>query len=114
MSLSGNLPAFGRRWASSLFLLIFALIVAISAFAQVGLARDGQLPTGMFTYGAAIIVLSTIAFFVVQRFTPYADPMLLPLAVFLNGLGLAIIYRIDQTTKTDFARVKADYLKAHP
>ena len=114
MSLAGNSPEFGRRWASSLFLLIFALIVALSAFAQVGLARDGQLPTGMFSYGAAIIVLSAIAFVVVQRFTPFADPMLLPLAVFLNGLGLAIIYRIDQTTKATFAEQKAAYLQAHP
>jgi cell division protein FtsW (lipid II flippase) len=105
---------YGRRWASSLFLLVFALLVAISAFAQVGLARDGTLPTGMFGYGAAIIFLAGVAYVVVQRWAPYADPLLLPLAVFLNGIGLAIIYRIDQTTAADYAKNKASYLAAHP
>jgi len=114
MSLGGHFPAFGRRWASSLFLLVFAIIVSMSAFAQVGLARDNALPVNMFGYGAAIIALSAVAFFVVQLWAPYADPMLLPLAVFLNGIGLAIIYRIDQTTATDYQANLAEFRAKHP
>lgn len=104
----------GPRRTASLGMLIFAIIVAVAAFAQVGLARDGGLPQGMFIYGVAIAVLSFGAFMVVQRFAPYADPMLLPLAVFLNGLGLAMIYRIDQTTTSDFAENKARFEAANP
>ncbi|MEO5876275.1 MAG: FtsW/RodA/SpoVE family cell cycle protein [Streptosporangiaceae bacterium] len=85
------------RRTASLGLLIFAIIVMVAAFAQVGLARDGKLPSGVFTYGLAIAALSAGAFYVMQRFTPYADPVLLPLGVFLNGIGLAMIYRIDQS-----------------
>jgi cell division protein FtsW (lipid II flippase) len=114
MSSPNVVPQYGRRRASSLFLLVFALLVAISAFAQVGLARDGSLPTGMFGYGAAIILLAGTAYVVVQRWAPYADPLLVPLAVFLNGIGLAIIYRIDQTTAADYAKNKAAFLAANP
>src|SRR5688572_26551977 len=85
------------RRTASLGLLIFAIVVMVAAFAQVGLARDGKLPSGVFTYGLAITALAGVAFYVMQRFTPYADPVLLPLGVFLNGIGLAMIYRIDQS-----------------
>ncbi|ROO90675.1 cell division protein FtsW (lipid II flippase) [Actinocorallia herbida] len=108
-------PTAGRtRLGASLGLLIFAIVVAVSAFAQVGLARDGTLPTGMFGYGLAIAALSGVAFFVVRRFTPYADPVLLPLAMLLNGLGLAMIYRIDQTTIATFEEDKARFEATHP
>jgi len=33
----------------------------------------------------------------VRKFAPYADPLLLPLATLLNGLGLVIIWRLDQS-----------------
>ncbi|GAB3656186.1 FtsW/RodA/SpoVE family cell cycle protein [Actinocorallia lasiicapitis] len=95
-------------------MLIFAIVVAVAAFAQVGLVRDGHLPTDMFTYGLAIAALSGVAFYVIQRFTPYADPVLLPFAMLLNGLGLAMIYRIDQTTTADFLDTKEAFETANP
>lgn len=102
------------RKGAMLALLIFAMIVTMSAFAQVGLARDGVLPAGMFGYGAGLAVLAGAAYFVVVRFTPYADPVLVPLAVVLNGIGLAMIYRIDQTTGADYAENKAAFEATHP
>ncbi|MEO3786279.1 FtsW/RodA/SpoVE family cell cycle protein [Actinocorallia sp. B10E7] len=102
------------RRAASLGLLVFALVVTIAGFAQVGLVRDGGLPTSMFGYALAIIALAGVAYFVMQRWTPYADPVLLPLAILLNGLGLAMIYRIDQTTTTDFAEEQARFEAANP
>jgi cell division protein FtsW (lipid II flippase) len=86
------------RRGAQLTLLVFAVVVTIAAFAQVGLARDGTLPVGMFGYGAALAIIVTIAYALVAKFAPYADPLLLPLAVFLNGLGLAMIYRLDTST----------------
>ncbi len=102
------------RRAASLGLLIFALVTTIAAFAQVGLARDGSLPTGMFGYGLAIAGLAGIAYFVMQKWTPYADPVLLPIGVLLNGLGLAMIYRIDQTKTADYEADKLRFETANP
>ncbi|GAA2455384.1 FtsW/RodA/SpoVE family cell cycle protein [Actinomadura vinacea] len=87
-----------RRNAASLILLVFAMVLTLSAFAEVGLARDGKIPAGMFGYGGGLVVLAAAAYFVQMRFAPYADPLLLPLAVALNGLGLAMIYRLDLDT----------------
>ena len=89
------------RRSAQLGMLIFAMIVTVAGFAQVGLARDGNLPAGMYGYGLGLGVLAAGAYFVVARFAPYADPLLLPLAVFLNGIGLAMIYRLDLNTSKD-------------
>lgn len=95
-----HLP-YQRRNAASLALLIFAMVLTLSAFAEVGLARDGEIPSGLFLYGGALAVLAFAAYLVQLKFAPFADPLLLPLAVALNGLGLAMIYRLDLDTSED-------------
>ncbi|MBW8481805.1 FtsW/RodA/SpoVE family cell cycle protein [Actinomadura parmotrematis] len=95
-----HLP-YQRRNAATLALLIFAMVLTLSAFAEVGLARDGHIPQGLFLYGGGLVVLAIGAFLAQARFAPYADPLLLPLAVGLNGLGLAMIYRLDLDTSND-------------
>ncbi|TDD32504.1 FtsW/RodA/SpoVE family cell cycle protein [Actinomadura sp. KC06] len=90
-----------RRNAASFALLIFAMVLTLSAFAEVGLARDGYIPAGLFVYGGGLAVLALAAYFVQMKFTPYADPLLLPLSVALNGIGLAMIYRLDLDTSDD-------------
>ena len=63
------------------------MVVTIAGFAQVGLARDGSLPAGMIRLRARPRRAVAISYVVVVRFAPYADPLLLPLATFLNGAG---------------------------
>src|SRR3954452_21764625 len=89
------------RRSAQLAMLIFAMVITIAGFAQVGLARDGSLPAGMEGYGLRLGILAGGSHLVVGRFAPYADPLLLPLAVFLNGIGLAMIYRLDLNTSAD-------------
>ena len=43
----------------------------------------------------ALLVLG--AHVAVRRFAPYADPLLLPLAALLNGLGIVMIYRLQES-----------------
>src|SRR5260370_33580944 len=43
---------------------------------------------------AAYIVVVIIAHLAMRRFAPWADPLLLPLAALLNGLGIVMTYRL--------------------
>jgi cell division protein FtsW (lipid II flippase) len=86
---------FGRRRGTELALIVFGLVLTLVAFAQVGLAHNSHLPTGMVTYGIGFAVLFGIAHLAVRFLAPYADPVLLPLAVAINGLGLVLIQRLD-------------------
>lgn len=83
-----------RRRGAELFLLILSLIVGIGAYASVGLGIDGKVPTDLLGYGTWLAVL-IIGCHICIRFTaPYADPVLLPVVGALNGLGLAMIFRL--------------------
>ncbi|MFF3783123.1 FtsW/RodA/SpoVE family cell cycle protein [Streptomyces sp. NPDC001933] len=94
----GAIDAPSRR-NTELMMMGFAIAISIFAYANVGLAIDGKLPSGMFGYGAGLILLGGVAHFVVRKFAPYADPLLLPLATLLNGLGLVLIWRLDQSQR---------------
>src|SRR5690606_4193909 len=42
--------------------------------------------------------LSLLAHVFIRFFAPYADPLLLPLATLLNGLGIAMLWRLFEAT----------------
>jgi cell division protein FtsW (lipid II flippase) len=84
-----------RRRGTELALVVFGLVLTLLAYAIVGLAHGSHLPTDMVTYGAGLAILFAVAHLTVRRFAPYADPVLLPIAVTLNGLGLVLIHRLD-------------------
>ncbi|MBA2310570.1 MAG: FtsW/RodA/SpoVE family cell cycle protein [Pseudonocardiales bacterium] len=83
------------RRGTELVLLVFSVAIAMAAYAAVGLAVDGVLPTGMLGYGGGLALLFGIAHVTLRRFAPYADPVLLPAVTVINGLGLAVIHRLD-------------------
>ncbi|MFE5327963.1 FtsW/RodA/SpoVE family cell cycle protein [Embleya sp. NPDC056575] len=85
-----------NRRNTELMMLGFAVLVPMLAYANVGLAGDGSLPMGsLIKYGFGLGVFAGIAHLLVRKFAPYADPLLLPLATFLNGMGLMFINRLD-------------------
>ncbi|MEW1637805.1 FtsW/RodA/SpoVE family cell cycle protein [Streptomyces sp. NPDC093801] len=94
----GAIEAPSRR-NTELLLLAFAVVIPIFAYANVGLSIHGELPPGMLVYGLGFAVLSGIAHFVVRRYAKYADPLLLPIATLLNGLGVVLIWRLDQSER---------------
>jgi len=83
------------RRSTELALVVFGLVLTLVAFANVGLAHNSHLPTDMVTYGIGFAVLFGTAHLAVRWLAPYADPVLLPLAVALNGIGLVLIQRLD-------------------
>jgi cell division protein FtsW (lipid II flippase) len=84
-----------RRRGAELFLLVLALAVGIGAYAAVGLGVEGEIPADIIGYGGWLAALIVAAHVVVRLTAPYADPVLLPVVAALNGLGLAVIHRLD-------------------
>lgn len=92
-----------RRRGAELFLLVLALVVGIGAYASVGLGIDGEVPTNLLAYGGWLTLLVVAAHVAVRIVAPYADPVLLPVVAALNGMGLAIIHRLDLAKDTSLA-----------
>ncbi|MGK5632095.1 FtsW/RodA/SpoVE family cell cycle protein [Streptomyces sp. URMC 123] len=79
-------------------LLIGAVLISVYGYIEVGLAKENSVPGGAAAYGAGLGVLALLAHLAVRLRAPHADPLLLPIAVLLNGLGLVLIYRLDLET----------------
>ncbi len=100
----------GRRPRNAeLLLLVFSVALAMAAYAAVGLAHDRRLPTDMIGYGGGLAVLFAVAHLALRRLAPDADPVILPAVTVLNGLGLAVIHRLD-LAYADRARRAGDSL----
>jgi cell division protein FtsW (lipid II flippase) len=83
------------RRNTELGLLIVAIIVALGAYALVGLGLRGRVPAGLAGYGLMLVGGYVAAHLVVRRWAPDADPILLPTAALLAGIGFAIIFRLQ-------------------
>jgi cell division protein FtsW (lipid II flippase) len=84
-----------QRRGAELFLLLLSLAVGIGAYACVGLGAQGKIPADIYTYGGWLTGLIVAAHVTIRWKAAYADPILLPIVAALNGLGLAMIHRID-------------------
>ncbi|MBY8342684.1 FtsW/RodA/SpoVE family cell cycle protein [Streptomyces spinosirectus] len=92
-----------RRRGVELALLAIAVLLSVYGYCDVGLARNGTVPPGAAGYGAGLGALALLAHCAVRLRAPHADPLLLPIGVLLNGLGLVLIYRLDLETPHDLA-----------
>jgi cell division protein FtsW (lipid II flippase) len=78
-----------------LALLLLALAVGIGASMLVGIDRENAFDSD-FWFQSGLLAVAALVFHGVLRFrAKYADPVILPLVVALNGLGLAMIHRLD-------------------
>ncbi len=78
-----------------LSLLLLALILSVGAYVVVGLTAQNRVPSGTLGYGVTLTGLFIGAHLVLRRVAPQADPLLLPGAALLNGLGLVMVRRLD-------------------
>jgi len=85
-----------NRRNTELAMLVFAVAIPIFAYANASLAKTGSLPASLLEYGFGLGLLAAVAHLLVRKFAPYSDPLMLPIAVLLNGLGLVLIWRLDQ------------------
>ncbi|MGW4383378.1 FtsW/RodA/SpoVE family cell cycle protein [Kitasatospora sp. NPDC004531] len=84
-----------RRRNAELGLLVLALTVCLAGWTSANLALRGALPPGLLPYGAGLAALALALHLAVRRFAPYADPLILALAVLFTGLGLVLLDRLD-------------------
>jgi cell division protein FtsW (lipid II flippase) len=84
-----------NRRRTEAVLLAFAILVAMAASAAVDAAHDGRVTANVLGYGAALAALFGVAHLAVRVLAPAADPLLLPCAALLNGVGLVIQRRLD-------------------
>ncbi|MQY13692.1 putative FtsW-like protein [Streptomyces sp. RB5] len=84
-----------RRTGASLLLLALAVAVTWVGYAASGVALTGRVPPDAWSFAAFQGALGLLALGAVHRLAPYADPLLLPVPVLLNGLGLILIHRLD-------------------
>lgn len=91
------------RRITELLLLLVALAIGVGANILVDPERAQADPRHIIMSGTVLGVGALLVHVVLWIRARYADPYLLPLAVALNGLGLAMIHRIDLSTNQSAA-----------
>jgi len=78
-----------------LLLLLIASAINAAAVYLVQLGALGEIDSTLFTFGLGLTVLVFAMHFTMRVVAPDADPFILPVITVLNGLGIAMIYRLD-------------------
>jgi peptidoglycan glycosyltransferase len=97
-----------RRRNVELRLGLVAVAITVFGYALVQLADKPDLPPDLWVFVVAMIVLFVFAHLAVRELAPNADPVLLPIAAFLTGVGYITISRLDP----DLARIQAGWMAA--
>ena len=78
-----------------LFALIPVAVLLIAGFAAVFITDTEEISNVSLIYGGYFLAICLGAHILLRIRLPYADPYLFPLAALLAGVGLVVIYRID-------------------
>ncbi|MFD7665471.1 FtsW/RodA/SpoVE family cell cycle protein [Streptomyces sp. NPDC059788] len=85
------------RRRTEMWLLAFAVLITVFGYTYTGLSMNGRVPDGLPGFAAAMFFMALVPHLVVRRFAPRADPLILPLATLLTGIGLVLLHRLDIT-----------------
>ena len=102
-----------NRRRTELVLLAFAVLVATAANAAVDLAHGERLTGAVLAYSVALTLLFGAAHLAVRVLAPAADPVLLPCAALLNGIGLVLQRRLDLAAADRAAQFGQDAPSGH-
>ena len=95
-TVSGDVIVHRRRRNVELALILFAQMFGYGGWIITHLNLYNAIPENWAQVAACWFGLGLLAHLVIRWRLPYADPLLLPSVFLLNGLGLAMIARIDQ------------------
>ncbi|WP_078871548.1 FtsW/RodA/SpoVE family cell cycle protein [Streptomyces caatingaensis] len=85
----------GRRRAREAVLLCLAVLISTFGYLYAGLATTGEIPPQLAGFAGSMVCLALVPHLVLRRFAPDADPLILPLATLLSGIGLVLLFRLD-------------------
>ena len=88
-------PLAAPRRAAELGLGIVAILVTVGGYLLLSLSEAPALPADFWLFLAVVVGLFFVAHLAIRRFTPNADPTLLPIVTLLNGIGFVMISRLD-------------------
>lgn len=75
-------------------LLFLSAVIAVGGYWLTALARDEVVPSGIVFYAGLFGGLYLAGHLAIRRLAPGADPIFLPAALMLNGLGFVLIARL--------------------
>ena len=93
------------RRNTELGLIVLAVIVTVGAYVLASLGARAEIPVDIGPFLLFVLALLLVAHLAVRRLAPEADPILLPLAALLNGLGYVVIAGLN----TELAAAQATW-----
>lgn len=90
-----NVVSYRKRRGVEAFMLAFSILLAMGGYLLTQLNRTATLPPEWPYALAALLIIAISLHLVIRWRIPYADPLILPMVMLLNGLGLAMIHRLD-------------------
>jgi peptidoglycan glycosyltransferase len=85
----------GSRRTTELGLVVLAALLTAAAYTLVSLGRTASVPANVGPFFVIVLGLFGLAHMGTRRFAPGADPVLLPVALLLNGIGYVFVARLN-------------------
>ena len=93
---SGEVIVYHKRRNMELVMVLFAVAIGVASYLLVELNLYDVLPANWPVVAGIWLAIGLAAHIAVRWRAPYADPLMLPCVLALNGIGLAMIHRIDK------------------
>lgn len=88
-------------------LLLAAVLICGYGYAETTLTTGGTLSVALLGQVAALGVLPLLCHVAIRRFACHGDPLILPVATLLTGLGVVLIHRLDIAYKAHYGSAAA-------
>jgi cell division protein FtsW (lipid II flippase) len=96
LALSTRLKGPNPRRRTELGLLVFGCLIVVAAYVLASIGTTSKIPPNLGPFLAVVLGLSVVAHIANRVLAPDANPVLLPLATLLNGLGYVMIAVINE------------------
>jgi len=83
------------RRRTELGLVLLVGLFTVGALTLASLGKVGEPPAGLLGFAGVMVALLLASHVAVRRLAPNADPIILPVALLLNGLGYTMIARLN-------------------